>query len=83
MKRSFLHAFGACFVVGFFAGIFLLITGNQIGGIIVALICMIIGFLLLNAADKAPERKSNAVRFAGWLAGAVLGLAVLATVIVL
>ena len=83
MKRSFLHAFGACFVVGFFAGIFLLITGNQIGGIVVAFICMIIAFLLLNAADKAPERKSNLLRLAGWLAGAVLGLALLAAIVVL
>ena len=82
MKRGFLHAFGACFVVGFFAGIFLLFTGNQIGGIIVAFICMIIAFLLLNAADKAPER-TNALRLAGWLAGAVLGLALLAAIVVL
>ena len=83
MKRSFLHAFGACFVVGFFAGIFLLITGNQIGGIVVAFICMIIAFLLLSAADKAPEGKSNLLRLAGWLAGAVLGLALLAAIVVL
>jgi hypothetical protein len=83
MKRTFLQAFAACFALGFIAGIFLLITGNQIGGIIVALTCMIIAVLLLNAADKAPERKSNVLRFAGWLAGVVLGLALLAAIIVL
>jgi hypothetical protein len=83
MKRSFLHALAVCFVVGFFAGIFLLIAGNQIGGILVALACMIIAVLLLKAAEGAPDRKSTMLRFAGWLTGIVLGLALLAAIIVL
>ncbi len=82
MKRSFLHALALCFVVGFSAGIFLIIAGNALAGAPVALICLLIVASLLKAASRAPER-SRVLRLAGWIAGIIIGLALLAAIIIL
>ncbi len=83
MKRSFLHALALTFCLGFSAGIFLMLTGALIGGIIISFLCMLIAFGLLNAAERAPERKSSVLRFAGWLAGIAIGFVLLALIVVL
>ncbi len=83
MKRSFLHSLAIFFALGFLGGIFLIVTGNLIAGVIVALICMLMTSFLLTAADKAPERKSRLLRTAGWLAGIAIAVALVAVILAL
>ncbi len=79
MKRSFLNGLATCFVLGFLAGLVLILTGNLAAGAAVSLACMMIAALLLRAADRARETKFKPLRVLGWLAGvgAVLGLLVI------
>jgi hypothetical protein len=83
MKRTFLHALAICFALGFFAGILLVLTGNQLAGLLVALICMLITAGLLKAADTAPEVHSRPRRFAGWLVGFGVAFSLLAVILML
>jgi hypothetical protein len=83
MKRSFLHALAGCCALAFFAGIFLVLTGNQIAGMVVAFICMLVTATLLKAADNAPEVKSKTRRFAGWLVGLGVAFTLFAIIIAL
>ncbi len=68
---------------GFFAGIFIVLTGNQIAGILVAFTCMPGTVMLLKAADDAAEVQSKPRRVSGWLGGLGVALALVAIVVVL
>jgi hypothetical protein len=83
MKRSFLHGLATCFVVGFFAGILLVLAGNQIAGLFLAFVCMFISTFLLRAAERAPVRNSTTLRVAGWAAAFAIALAVFGLIAVL
>ena len=82
MKRTFLYALSACFGLAFLGGIVLILTGNQLGGMLDALVCMILTGLTLRAAERAPEARSKPGRVVGWLIGLTIG-AVCAALIVL
>jgi len=83
MKRAFLHSLAISFVLAFLGGIFLLITGNHIAGMLIALTCMLVAVSLLRAADLAPLVLSKPRRIAGWIAGLGIMLLLLAIIAVL
>lgn len=68
MKKRVLHALAGCCALAFLAGTFLLLTGNQIAGMVIAFIGMLATVVLLAAADNAPEvNRSHGELLDGWL----------------
>src|SRR3569833_2403406 len=58
MKRTFMYALSGCFGLAFLGGIFLILTGNQLGGMLDAFLCMILTGVTLRAAERAPHAGS-------------------------
>jgi len=81
MKRALLNTLAIFFALGFFGGLFLIITGNLVAGALVAIICMMMTPFLLKAAERAPIRKSRLLRTTGLLGGVGLAMVILVVLV--